>query len=55
MWFCVANVETGFVKRIINEEGKIEFFRIYKISNLPDINEILTFLRNLDEKDIIQP
>lgn len=47
----------GFSERaniIINEEGKIEFFRIYEIGKLPDINEILTFLRNLNEKDIVQ-
>jgi len=38
----------GFSERanvIINEDQEIEFVRIYKIGELPDINEILTFLR----------
>ena len=38
----------GFAERanvIINENQEIEFVRIYKIGELPDINEILTFLR----------
>jgi peroxiredoxin len=49
--------EEGFSQRaniIINDEGKIEFVRVYEISELPDIKEILTFLRNLDEKEIVQ-
>lgn len=33
---------------IVNEEQVIDFIRIYKIPELPDINEILTFLRNMD-------
>ena len=40
----------GFSERanvIINEDKEIEFIRIYKIDELPDINEILTFLREL--------
>ena len=40
----------GFSERanvIINEDQEIEFVRIYKLGNLPDINEILTFLREL--------
>ena len=32
---------------IINEDQEIEFVRIYKLGELPDINEILTFLREL--------
>ena len=42
----------GFSERaniIVNENQIIEFVRIYDISELPDINEILTFLRNMDE------
>jgi peroxiredoxin len=38
----------GFSERaniIINENQEIEFMRIYEIGELPDINEILTFLR----------
>jgi peroxiredoxin len=40
----------GFSERanaIINEDQEIEFIRIYEIGSLPDINEILTFLREL--------
>jgi len=40
----------GFSERaniIINEKQEIEFIRIYPIGELPDINEILTFLREL--------
>lgn len=38
----------GFSERaniIINENQEIEFVRIYEISELPDINEMITFLR----------
>jgi len=34
------------VNIIIDEEGKIIFFKIYPISELPDIEEVLDFLRN---------
>jgi peroxiredoxin len=40
----------GFSERaniIVNEDREIEFVRIYEIGMLPDINEILTFLREL--------
>jgi peroxiredoxin len=40
----------GFSERanvILNEDQEIEFIRIYEIGTLPDINEILTFLREL--------
>lgn len=40
----------GFSERaniIINKDQEIEFVRIYEIGELPDINEILTFLREL--------
>lgn len=40
----------GFSERanvIINEDQKIEFVRIYKLGELPDINEVLTILREL--------
>ena len=40
----------GFSERanvIINEDQEIEFIQIYPIGKLPDINEILTFLREL--------
>ena len=41
----------GFSERaniIINENQEIEFVRIYELGELPDINEILTFLREED-------
>jgi len=56
--YGVFRQEEGFSERanvIINEEGKIEFFRVYELGQLPDIKEILIFLRNLNEKDIVQP
>ena len=56
--YGIFREEEGFSERaniIINEEGKIEFVRVYEIGEIPDIEEILTFLRNLNEKDIIQP
>lgn len=42
----------GFSERaniILNEDQIIEFVRIYEIGTLPDIKEIITFLRELDE------
>jgi peroxiredoxin len=42
--------EGGFSERaniIINEDQEVEFVRIYELSELPDVNEILTFLREL--------
>jgi len=56
--YGIFREEEGFSERaniIINEEGKIEFVRVYEIGELPDIKEILTFLRNLNEKDIVEP
>jgi peroxiredoxin len=53
---CMYNLfreKDGFSERaniIINENQIIEFIRIYKLSELPDINEILTFIKKLDEK-----
>jgi peroxiredoxin len=44
----------GFSERaniLINKKGKIEFIRIYELSELPDINEILTILRNIMEEE----
>ena len=55
--YGIFREEEGFSERaniIINEEGKIEFVRVYEIGELPDIKEVLTFLRNLNEKDIVQ-
>jgi peroxiredoxin len=32
---------------IVDEAGKIVFFKIYEISQLPDIQEIISFLKQL--------
>ena len=48
--YRIFREKEGFSERanvIINEDKEIEFIRIYKIDELPDINEILTFLREL--------
>ncbi|ACI18345.1 peroxiredoxin [Dictyoglomus thermophilum] len=47
--FNIFREEDGFSERaniIIDEEGKIVFFKIYPIRELPDINEIIEFLSN---------
>ena len=41
----------GFSERaniLINENQEIDFVRIYEIGELPDVDEILTFLREED-------
>lgn len=41
----------GFSERaniIVNENQEIDFIRIYELAELPDINEILTFLRGVE-------
>jgi peroxiredoxin len=43
--------DKGFSQRaniIVNEDQEIEFIRIYELGELPDINEIITFLRELE-------
>jgi peroxiredoxin len=45
--FGIFREEDGVSERaniIINEEGIIDFVKVYEISELPDIKEILTFL-----------
>ncbi len=45
--YNIFREEDGFSERaniIVNEEGKILFFKIYPIRELPDVNEILEFL-----------
>lgn len=40
----------GFSERaniILDEAGKVVFFKIYEISQLPDIQEVISFLRQL--------
>ena len=47
--YGVFRDKDGFSDRvniIIDERQKIIFFKIYEISQLPDINEIIDFLRN---------
>ena len=42
--------KNGFSERaniIVDENGKIVFFKIYPIPELPDINEIIDFLKSL--------
>ncbi len=46
--YKIFREEDGFSERaniIIDEEGKIIFFKIYPIRELPDIEEIINFLR----------
>ena len=46
--YRIFREEDGFSERAnirVNEDQEIEFVRIDEISELPDINEILTFLR----------
>ena len=49
--YLIFREDGGFSERaniIVNEDQEIEFFRIYDIGELPDINEILTFLRGVE-------
>jgi peroxiredoxin len=49
--YRIFREEGGFSERsniLINENQEIEFVRIYEIGELPDIEEILTFLREED-------
>lgn len=49
--FGIFREKGGFSERaniIVNENQEIEFVRIYEIGELPDIDEILTFLREED-------
>ena len=46
--FGIFREKEGFSERaniVIDENQKIEFVRIYEISELPDIDEIITFLK----------
>ena len=46
--FGVFRERQGFSERaniIVDEEGKIILFKVYEIRHLPDINEIIEFLR----------
>lgn len=48
--YGILNEKKGISQRtniILNEEQNITFFKIYEIKTLPDINEILDFIRNM--------
>lgn len=48
--YGIFNEERGFSKRvniIIDENQKIAFVKVYEIKTLPDINEIIDFIRNM--------
>lgn len=49
--YSIFREKEGFSERaniIINEAQEIEFIRIYELGELPDINEILSFLRGVE-------
>ena len=45
--FREKNGFSGRANIIVDENGKIVFFKIYPIPELPDINEIIDFLKSL--------
>ena len=48
--FGIFRERNGFSERaniVVDENGKIVFFKVYPIPELPDINEIIDFLKNL--------
>jgi peroxiredoxin len=48
--YGIFNEERGISKRaniLIDEEQKIAFVKVYEIKTLPDINEIIDFIRNM--------
>ncbi len=48
--YGIFREKDGFSERanvIVNEEGKIIFFKVYPIRELPDLNEVLNFLKTL--------
>lgn len=50
MLYRLFREKEGFSERanvIVNENQEIEFVRIYKLGDLPDINEIITFFGEL--------
>jgi peroxiredoxin len=49
--YGIFREKEGFSERaniLINEDQEIEFIRIYELGELPDITEILTFLRGVE-------
>lgn len=54
-FFGIFREKDGFSERaniIVDEEQRIEFVRVYELSELPDIDEIITFLRSELRKEI---
>lgn len=48
--YGIFREKDGFSERanvIVNEEGKVIFFKVYPIRELPDLNEVLNFLKTL--------
>jgi len=48
--YGVFREKNGFSERaniILDEKGKVVFFKVYEISQLPDINEIIGFIKAL--------
>jgi len=48
--YGVFREKNGFSERaniILDEKGKVVFFKVYEISQLPDINEITGFIKGL--------
>lgn len=48
--FGIFREKEGFSERaniIVDEAGKVVFFKVYEISQLPDIQEIISFLKAL--------
>ena len=39
---------SGRANILVDEEGKIELVKIYRISEIPDLEEIIRFLRSSD-------
>ena len=54
-FFGIFREKDGFSERaniIIDEDQNIEYVQIYEISKLPDIDEIITFLRSKLRKEM---
>lgn len=48
--YGIFREKDGFSERanvIVDEKGKIIFFKVYPIRELPDLNEVLNFLKTL--------
>ena len=48
--YCIFKEDTGFSQRaniIVDEKGKIVFFKVYELSQLPDIQEIIGVIKGM--------